>query len=408
MTHLLKFTEQVKWHIKPANQQDMAQVIAPWHPLVCESVSGFSAFVLKQTELRQYPEIIALAYWFRASHINQLKQSATEKLSNTQNLTPASGKVFHIAPANVDTVFLYSVFLSVLAGNQNIVRVSERSGDITWLLIELLKHYLNTPKGLILKPLISINQYSAQLEGVTEQLSHWCDLRVIWGGDNAIDAISKIAPQTKQICFPDRYSVAVISLDINSDIKSAAQALLTDVLPFNQQACSSPKAIYWLNTEQNIQQTFWQTVKTLLNNTEHQLGLSNKVEQHILLQKLAAAYAIELNENCGNKVASFAKIQSIGPIGHCKVKNLTANMLAEHSGNGLVFEVDIESTNEIPYAEKLQGISYAGEQNLGSLKFQGLHKRTVPLGKALEFNPTWDGVDLIQTFLWVKSPVDKI
>lgn len=396
------FTEQVKWHISPEAEFESTAWQA-WGQSLIQAVDGFAVFILKQPELCQYTEITALAFWFRSENIEELikktKLSATLKKPN---------KVFHIAPDSIDLSFLYSALLSVLAGNQNVIKVSERSGDITWLLIELLKHYLNTPKGLILKPLISINQYSAQLEGVTDQLSHWCDLRVIWGGDNAIDAISKITSQTKQICFPDRYSVAVISLDINSDIKSAAQALLADVLPFNQQACSSPKAVYWLNTEQNVQQTFWQTVKTLLNNTEHQLGLSNKVEQHILLQKLAGAYAIELNENSGNKVASFAKIQSIGPIGHCKVKRLTADMLAEHSGNGLVFEVDIKSINELPYAEKLQGISYAGEQMLSSLKFEGLHKRTVPLGKALEFNPVWDGIDLIQAFLWVKSPVDKI
>lgn len=395
MTHLLKFTEQVKWHIKPLA---LEQTDAPWSQSLCRCVADFSAFILQQSQLRAFPEIIALAYWFRAAHLKQLAEQVYQQ-GICLNEHKTQHKVFHIAPANVDTVFLYSVLLSVLSGNQNIVRVSERSGDITWLLIELIKEYLKTPQGQILRPYIAINLYSAQQQGVTEQLSHWCDLRVIWGGDNAIEAISEIAPQTKQICFPDRYSIAVLNLTAESDINHIAQHFLTDILPFNQQACSSPKAIYWLNTTPDIQAEFWRKVKTLLKTTEHQLGLSNKVEQHILLQKLAAAYAVELNVENGEKIASFAKIQSVGQLGHCKVKKLSAEMLAEHSGNGLVFEVDIASTSELPYSKKLQTISYAGIHPLPSLKFEGLHKRTVQLGKALAFDSTWDGVDLIQTFL---------
>jgi len=389
VTHSLKFSEQVNWHIKPVSTS--LPELFPWHIKLIEAVSGFSGFILKQAELRQYPEIIALAFWFRKAHLDKL---ATEFESQRQSNSP--GRVFHIAPANVDTVFLYSVLLSVLSGNQNIVRVSERSGDVSWVLIELLKHYLNTESGKVIKPLISVVQYSAQQIGVTEQFSLWCDLRVVWGGDNAINAISDIAPTTKQVCFPDRYSVALLELDEKSDLQQIAKALLTDVIPFNQQACSSPKAIYWLNTKQSIQTAFWQSVKAELSKMDHQLGLSNKVEQHILLQKLAAAYAIKLDDNSGNKIASFAKIQSIGPIGHCKVKSLTDIMLAEHTGNGLLIELDIGSVDEIAYSDKLQTISYLCSQS--ELKPNGKYKRLISLGKALEFDSVWDGVDLVKIF----------
>ncbi|MCU4674749.1 hypothetical protein N7931_03790 [Catenovulum sp. 2E275] len=395
MTHSLKFAEQVKWHIRPASSE--AVVYAPWHADLLKAVSGFSDFILKQAELRQYPEIIALAFWFRASHLTKLAESGKHQITDTQPTN--ANKVFHIAPANVDTVFLYSVLLSVLTGNQNIVRVSERSGDVTWVLVELLKHYLAMPVAKPIKDKIAITQYSSLQETVTEQFSVWADLRVVWGGDNAIEAVSKIAPGTRQICFPDRFSIAVIQLTDKDDIQAVAQAFLTDILPFNQQACSSPKAIYWLNTPDNIQHAFWQTIKEQLKNKEHQLGLSNKVEQHILLQKLAAAQAIELNDNSGNKIASFAKIQSIGQLGRAKVKTLTAQMLAQHTGNGLVFEMDIQADNELPFAEKLQTISLFGNVGAKLNKESGMFKRIAPLGKALEFNPVWDGIDLIKSFL---------
>ena len=37
------------------------------------------------------------------------------------------GLVFHVPPANVDTIFVYSWALSALAGNPNVVRISSRS-----------------------------------------------------------------------------------------------------------------------------------------------------------------------------------------------------------------------------------------------------------------------------------------
>ena len=37
------------------------------------------------------------------------------------------GLVFHVPPANVDTIFVYSWALSALAGNSNVVRISSRS-----------------------------------------------------------------------------------------------------------------------------------------------------------------------------------------------------------------------------------------------------------------------------------------
>lgn len=387
MTHSLNFSELVKWHIKTSQFNDPITHL-PWSNSICQSVAGLSQFMLKQTELRQYPEIIALAYWFRAANIEQLKQQA--KLIQNPN-SGLSQQVFHIAPANVDTVFFYSALLSVLSGNKNIVRVSERSGDITWLLVEILKAYLQTPQGELLKSTVAIVQYSALQVEVTAQLSNWCDLRVIWGGDNAINEISQIKPQTPQICFPDRFSIAVIQLTAKTDINPVATAFLTDLVPFNQQACSSPKAIYWFNTDVKHQQFFWQQVGEVLPNMNHQFVMSNKVEQHILLQKLIIGYDVELIEKTGK---SFAKLESIANIGRSKVKNLTATALIQHNGNGLILESDITSETQLPAHNKLQTVALSGV-TIGNQKI-GL--RHVELGKALAFDAVWDGVNLLKVF----------
>ena len=374
------------WHI-PADNLEHKR--SPSLAAIHASVAGFASFLLKQNTAREYPEIVALAFWFRQAHLTQITAAMPTELQNKK-----VHRVFHIAPANVDTVFMYSVLLSVLCANQNIVRVSQRSGEVTWLLISLLREYLNLPKGQVLANLIAVVEYDARHEQVTEQLSNWCDLRVIWGGDEAIKTVSLIAPQTAQVCFPDRYSVAMLALDNTSDIVSIASGLLADVLPFNQQACSSPKAIFWLNTSQDIQQSFWDEVEKQLNATEHQFDISNKVEQQINFQYLAAAFGLTMENDDEQGNMSFARVQSVDVLGRCKVRYLTAEMLAAHTGNGLMLEQDVTSPNAIAFSAKLQTIVCAP----ASLDIQGEYKRTTRLGASLEFDTVWDGIDLLQVF----------
>lgn len=385
MIPLPDFNEPVIWHVRATED---AQPFIPLS-LRCQAVAAFADFLLQHSESRRYPEIIALAFWFRAAKLKNLNLPEAQTNKSVQ-------RVFHIAPANVDTVFLYSLLLSVLSGNQNVIRISERSGHVTHILVQQLADFLASEAGRVIQSTISIIEYSATLQNVTEQLSDWSDLRVVWGGDKAIDAISAIAPKTKQICFPDRYSIAILELDNVATLPDIARALLREVLPFNQQACSSPKAIYWLNTSPELQRLFWQECETQLLQSTHEFNDSHKVEQQILLQVLMASFAMQLKDESGSKIASFAKVTNIGPLARCKVKNLTAEMLVAHTGNGLLVEKDIETSDELAYSPKLQTISCT--HNVDTAKIAGKAKRIVQLGNALEFSEVWDGVDLLKVF----------
>ncbi len=388
MIPLFNDNSPLTWHIEAEslNQKKLLSLAE-----IRASVAGFAAFLLKQNTARKHPEIVALAFWFRQAHLAQITESMPTELTNKK-----VHRVFHIAPANVDTVFMYSVLLSVLCANQNIVRVSQRSGEVTWVLISLLKKYLKLPQGLALSSQVAVVEYNAQHEQVTEQLSNWCDLRVIWGGDEAIKAVSAIAPQTAQVCFPDRYSVAILSLDNISEIASKASWLLGDVLPFNQQACSSPKAVYWLNTPKNLQQNFWCEVENQLDSTQHKLDISSKVEQQINFQYLAAALGLIMDIDDEQKNKPFANIQSIGVLGRCKVRHLNGEILASHNGNGLILEQDITTPDALAFSEKLQTIACAVAPQV--LEIEGEYKRITKLGNSLVFDTVWDGIDLLEVF----------
>ena len=66
------------------------------------------------------------------------------RISNKNNnyvLLPL-GKTFHIAPSNVDTIFVYSWLISMLMGNINVIRISSRISEQIDCLIGLIDNTL--------------------------------------------------------------------------------------------------------------------------------------------------------------------------------------------------------------------------------------------------------------------------
>jgi len=77
---------------------------------------------------------MAVAYWLRPSNLNTLLQTYAQTNPKLGIASPR-GFVFHIAPSNVDSIFVYSWVLSMLAGNLNVVRVSSaQSSQLDFLL----------------------------------------------------------------------------------------------------------------------------------------------------------------------------------------------------------------------------------------------------------------------------------
>ena len=101
-----------------------APPLRPFDPAVVDYLDSVSKAVLLDPVFRRMPEMAAAAHWMRKAHITQLKSRFQAEHGGHVRL--ARGVALHFAPANVDSIFLYSWFISLLLGNTNIVRVSER------------------------------------------------------------------------------------------------------------------------------------------------------------------------------------------------------------------------------------------------------------------------------------------
>ena len=387
----------VTWHIKSpvlfttdknADEStvvgDNVSELQPFNNRLINEVAQFSQFLFSDNTSKTQPQLVALAFWCRKSNLQAINADF-KTLDNAGNRKPI-GKVFHIAPANVDTVFFYSLLLSVLSGNSNIVRISERSGALCRQLLTLFQQFLVAKQPKLLPALVSIVEYSATENKITSACSQWCDLRIIWGGDSAIAAISAIAPSTKQLCFPDRFSIALCQLNEDDDIEKVAQAFVADFLPFNQQACSSPKALYWLNTAKALQQHFYCELNQHLAAHQQQFSLSEQVEKQINLQQLLLICDNPISDKIFN--SQFMQVQ---------LKDLYAAHLIAHQGNGLLLTEDINHINQLPFDKKLQTVNQYGlkQQQVDAISERAC-KRITSFGQALTFSHIWDGVNLLK------------
>jgi len=196
------------------------------------------------------PEVKALAFAIRPAQVKRLR---TAFYSSGVRRAPV-GVVFHVPPTNVPTMFAYCWFYAVLTGNLSIVRVSPDSGGVAERVLgcieRLLAHdYTRLDEGN------KFVRYGHD-EHVSEALSSLCDLRIVWGGDETVEAFRRIPlpPHARELCFANRHSFAVIGADAfmrmgETERYEVAKAVYNDVYPFDQLACASPRIVFWVGEE---------------------------------------------------------------------------------------------------------------------------------------------------------------
>jgi hypothetical protein len=354
-------------------------------PQVLEFLAALSQALLKEPAYKQHPELVALGFWLRPAHIQQLNSQPHSTWRK------ALGLVVHFTPANVDTMFIYSWVCSLMMGNVNIVRLASAESLVKDALMQCLHNILLQPH---FRDIANSNVFVsfAKESPMSAQLSLCADARVMWGGDVSVLAIKALPskPRCRDLSFADRYSAALINgdaLQTDAQVQSVAELLWRDTQAHAQQACSSPRVIYWLGSAA-AQQGVFQRLNTLAKPTAERNQTLNHVVVSQLTQSLGHATKPLIQEAiCALPVAA-----------------VQPDMLDWHLGHGMFYLVAISSLDALlPLVdEKCQTLSYWQVERDSLLKLveqasiTGLD-RVVPLGRALEFSPVWDGIDMFSS-----------
>lgn len=355
-------------------------------------LDAISRNILKHPLLRQSPQYVALAFWLRRASMQRL----TEKLAAEEQpnqVRSARGVALHLPPTNVDTIFVYSWAMSLLAGNANVVRLPDKLKPEVRLLVGLLTSVLDD-LGEGAKHLFCHYPYGQPLE---RAIARHFDLRLIWGGDAKVEEVSRLAirPDGLSIGFPDRKSMAVIDTEAYRQADEAARDALSenffnDVYWFDQMGCGSPRLLVWLGKPGELAADFYRRVAVRAG------GKAYQIEAGIAIGKLALAHDL-LAEAVTDHHSSYGNALN--------VSRATDPVLALHRphGGGFLCDWVANSVEDLaPLASRpLQTVTHFGfdaamcEVLARTLRGRGGY-RIVPIGQALQFEPVWDGVDLMR------------
>ena len=165
-----------------------------------------------------------------------------------------AGLVCHWVAGNVPTLAMFSWAMAALAKNASIVRVSQDSREIARLLFQAVQHaeasFEGKPyRGESLMARTSVIHFPSTDQAMNHAMSLAADVRVIWGGSEAVRAVTQYPrmEHCEDLIFGPKYSVALMDAAAVRDPDFSAEAiraLVRDTVLFEQGACSSPQVLY--------------------------------------------------------------------------------------------------------------------------------------------------------------------
>jgi Acyl-CoA reductase (LuxC) len=376
---------------------------------VIEFSNSLSKRILADANFGRIPALTALAFWLRKANIKRIVVE-NQHLTHIPNvrLSPI-GIVFHICPSNVDTMFVYSLIISLLMGNKNVLRISNRlDHEYINFLFAVLNSEMAHEESVLMGQYINIVTYNHDVD-ISTFFSQNANARLIWGGDNTAKTFKEIPanPRIKDIVFADRISLALFMTKAFLEEKEARQKEIVrkfynDAYTFDQKGCSSPQSVFLLGSlEDNtkFEDIFYDLLKTVsvqmysgdnasLASLKYNQLINDVIDDKVkhFRNDSATLYMVEtptqeLMHTCGGGyfyIQSIAQLKEVLPSMHNKVQTISY------------------------YGLYSEDIDYLAQMTAGI----GVD-RIVPIGKALEFDYIWDGYNLCEE-LSSKKMVVKI
>jgi hypothetical protein len=367
-------------------------ISAPFEEKRISSVSELSMSLLKLSgQSESVVNAKALGFFFRDSNLRKFA------IKHKESRRFGRGFAFQIAPTNTPITGFYGALFSYIAGNTTITRISPEAIEQILPILEAFDALPVEVNRLFGDGLCFVS-YPKELGGVTELFSKASDVRIIWGGDSTISELKKldVKPSCVELLFPDKFSVAAIDADklvetTKEKMEVLARNFAADLFTFDHNACSSPKAIFWLGDREKKKQAkkmFWSSINQLLSVDKFDWHFVFKREERGLKIKIAGQYELLPTSEFINLFATNYPL---------KLQDLSL------FANGNLLEYDISSLSSLKFlnSSKFQTICYFGidPEEINKIRiFYGLHgfDRIVPIGQTLQMSELWDGIDFYE------------
>ena len=203
-------------------------------------------------ELAGTPGVAFLAGFLRRSNLEHLLARELPNVEALDHFVPVDtrkslrilpkGLACHWIAGNVPMLGMFSWSLSSLVGNANVVRLSSRQEDFISPLLARLAGLSDAGRQMAERT--AIVHFDRDNLEAHRQMSEAADVRIAWGGQEAVQAIKQLPSRWEcdDIVLGPRVSCAVVDPKLATD--RMLDRLATDIVYFDQLACSSPQCVF--------------------------------------------------------------------------------------------------------------------------------------------------------------------
>ena len=365
--------------------------LPPFAERTIELLAALSG-ALRNKRAHAMPDVAAFAFWCRRAALENMKG----KYCRGKGRRLGRGVCIHFTPSNIPDLFAFSMSAGLLSGCSVILRLARKTSVQEDLICGELKELLDTEFSDF-KPRIVLCRYGHEKE-ITDLLCSMSDARVLWGSDESVNDIKRslLPARGVDLPFAARASAAVISAKevLGTDqLDLVAKAFYNDTYLNDQNACSSPRIVYWMGSEEDTRKArdlFWGQMEALLKERGYQVPAETAVRKLESALILAAACGAQKISGAGT---SLVRVQ---------IPKLSPQVWEHTAAGGLFIESrgqDLAGLDSV-LDKTCQTVCTVGVDEQLIADFVLEHRlsgvdRIVPVGHTLDFALTWDGIDMI-------------
>ncbi len=373
--------------------------------------------VLRNADINTMPGVSFIALWLRRENLEKLceinysdRRYLDGFCKNDLNflmMAQPRGIVCQWIAPNMPTLGFFSIVQAILSKNGSLVKMPEEYIPLIVAILRELEtiaidHDGMTYHGRTVLGSIAIVSFEGKNASDSEKFSLVSDCRVVYGGSDAIRAISRLPckDHCETIIFGPKYSFAVFDREYieSAALDKALDLFAKDVCVFNQMACSSPHVLFLERSSisldtfvDRLRRSFGNLTPALKNQT-----ISNSMSSKII--NIRALYRLSKGKNCtapqdlGWTILTDQNISLEEPIqGKC------------------IFIKEVNSVDQvIPLVNhKIQALSIGipdpkkREKFAREATYRGVDRVVIP-GAIHDFTLPWDGIMTLNRLVrWV-------
>jgi hypothetical protein len=223
-------------------------------------LDDFGKRLLRDPRTNRLPGVMFLANWLRRANQERLLELNVNgdldyldgfvEYGRDYLAAKPHGLVAAWMAGNIPTLPVFTLAPALLGKNVSLIKLADSQPESTAPLLEVLaESRAENLTGREVLDAFSVIWFDYRERDLNEAMSLAADAKIIWGGAEAVAAISGLARQEHcvEIVFGPKYSIGIVDrgrLENPDGLENVISAFVRDVAIFDQRACSSPHTLF--------------------------------------------------------------------------------------------------------------------------------------------------------------------